>query len=64
MSKTNIDVKDKWDGKVKSLLMQGDFASLLIEEKHCVTWQSIARKVPRNVMSFAARLSTQLFSQS
>ena len=38
--------------------MQGDFTNLLIEEKKCVTWQSIARKVPRNVMSFAARLST------
>ena len=42
----NADVKDQWDGKVKSLLMQGDFESLLIEEKHCVTWQSIARKLP------------------
>ena len=52
------DIKDTWNGKVKKLLMQGDFASLLIEEKQCVTWQSIARKVPRNVMSFAARLST------
>ena len=52
------DIIDKWNGKVRKLVMQGDFASLLIEEKQCVTWQSIARKVPRNVMSFAARLST------
>ena len=55
----NEDIKDKWDAKVKTLAMQGDFAGLLIEEKQCVTWQSIARKVPRNVMSFAVRLSTQ-----
>ena len=38
--------------------MQGDFAALLMEEKQNVTWQSISRKVPRNVMAFAARLST------
>ena len=38
--------------------MQGDFAKLLVEEKQSVTWQNIARKVPRNVMAFAARLST------
>ena len=38
--------------------MQGDFAKLLEEEKESVTWQSIAQKVPRNVMAFAARLST------
>ena len=52
------DVKDKWDTRVRLLTMQGDFTNLLIEEKECVTWQSIARKVTRNVMSFAARLST------
>ena len=34
--------------------MQGDFTNLLIEEKQCVTWQSISR----SIMSFAARLST------
>ena len=38
--------------------MQGDFSALLMEEKQNVTWQSISRKVPRNVMAFAARLST------
>jgi hypothetical protein len=38
--------------------MQGDFASLLIEEEQSVTWQSVARKMPRNVMAFAARLAT------
>ena len=52
------DVKEKWDNRVRQLTMQGDFTSILMEEKQCVTWQSISRKVPRNVMSFAARLST------
>ena len=54
----NEDVKDKWDTKIQSLTMQVNFTELLIEEKQCVTWQSIARKVPRNVMSFATRLAT------
>ena len=38
--------------------MQGEFTQLLIEEKESATWQSIVRNVPRNAMSFAARLST------
>ena len=39
--------------------MQGNFTKLLVEEKQSVTkLQSIARKVTRNVMAFAARLST------
>ena len=52
------EVKELWNEKVKMLTMQGDFTGLLIEEEQSVTWQSIARKVPRNVMSFAARLAT------
>ena len=52
------EVKDNWKNKLEKLTMQGDFAKLLEEEKQSVTWQSIARKVPRNVMAFAARLST------
>ena len=54
----NEEVKDNWKNKLEKLTMQGDFAKLLVEEKQSVTWQSIARKVPRNVMAFAARLST------
>jgi hypothetical protein len=51
-------IKDKWNDKVRNLTMQGDFAQLLIEEQESVTWQSVIRKMPRNVMAFAARLST------
>ena len=51
-------VKDAWNNKVRKLTMQGEFVSLLIEEKESVTWQSVIRKMPRNVMSFASRLST------
>ena len=52
------DILEKWNNKVKQLTLQGEFTKLLIEEKNSVTWQSIIRKMPRNVMSFAARLST------
>ena len=38
--------------------MQVDLAGLFIEEEQSVTWQSVARKMPRNVMAFAARLAT------
>ena len=52
------EIKDTWNNKVRKLTMQGDFTNLLIEEETSVTWQSIARKMPRNVMAFAARLAT------
>ena len=52
------EIKEKWNSKVKQLTLQGNFTQLLIEEKESITWQSIIRKMPRNVMSVAARLST------
>ena len=52
------DILNKWNTKVEQLTLQGEFTKLLIEEQSSVTWQSIIRKMPRNVMSFAARLST------
>ena len=54
----NEEVKEKWNTCVRKLTLQGDFTKLLIEEKTSVTWQSISRKMPRNVMSFAARMCT------
>jgi hypothetical protein len=38
--------------------MQGDFTKLLIEHNESVTWQSVIRNMPRNVLSFATRLTT------
>ena len=52
------EVKEKWNNSVRKLTLQGEFTKLLIEENESVTWQSIIRKMPRNVMSFAARMST------
>jgi hypothetical protein len=52
------EVKDTRKTTVQKLTMQGDLTHLLIEEQSSVTWQSIIRKMPRNVMSFASRLCT------
>jgi hypothetical protein len=52
------DILNLWNTRIQSLVAQGDFGKLLIEEQNAVTWQSIIRKVPRTVMSFAIRCST------
>ena len=38
--------------------MQGDFIKLLEEEQECVTWKSIAHNVPKGILSFALKAST------
>ena len=38
--------------------MQENFTKLLIEEKKIVSWQSIIKKMSRNVLAFATRIST------
>ena len=48
------EIEDTWNNKVRKLTMQGDFTSLLIEEDTSVTGQSIVKKMPRNVIAFAA----------
>ena len=50
---------DKWNDKVKDLVMQGDFLNLLISEESNVTWQSTIYGVPRGVMQFAMRSATK-----
>ena len=49
---------EQWNTKVHNLAMQGDFATLLIEEKKNVTWQSIIHNIPRGVLSFALNSTT------
>ena len=49
---------DKWNEKTKQLVAQGDFLQLLISEKSNVTWKSIIYGVPKGVMEFALRSST------
>ena len=52
------EIKDTWNNKVHKLTMQGDFTKLLIEEQTSITWQSVIKHMPRNVLAFAARLTT------
>jgi hypothetical protein len=49
---------EKWNDKVKDLVLQGDFLNLLISEQSNVTWKSIIYGVPKGVMQFAMRSST------
>lgn len=51
-------VLDHWNTKVKQLTMQGQFTQLLADQKENVTWQSIIKRVPRNVLAFTLKLST------
>ena len=52
------EINTIWNDKVSKLVMQGNFTALLIAEQESITWQSIIRSMPRNVMAFAARLAT------
>ena len=53
---------EKWNTKVKDLVAQGDFLQLLISEQSYVTWKSIIFGVPKGVMEFAKRSSTNIFA--
>ena len=47
------DVDEYWREKIISLIMQGDFMSLLVSEDNCITWKSFIWSVPRGVAKFA-----------
>ena len=51
-------VKEKWNKKAQDLEIQGDFLKLLKEEDSDVTWKSYIYGVPKGVMSFAMRSTT------
>ena len=46
-------VNEFWKEKVGSYIMQGDFLSLLMEEKGCITWRSFLWDLPKGVLKFA-----------
>ena len=46
-----------WNNKVEKLTLQGEFASLLIEENTNITWKSIINNIPKGVLSFALKAS-------
>ena len=47
-----------WNAKVKKLTFQGDFLNLLIEEETNVSWKSICNNMPKGLLSFALKAST------
>ena len=53
---------EKWNTKVRDLVSQGDFLQLLISEQSNVTWRSIIFGVPKGVMEFAMRASTNILA--
>ena len=57
-----IEYLERWDEKVKSLVSQGDFLNLLISEKSNVAWKSFIYGVPKGVMEFAMRSSTNILA--
>ena len=48
-----------WSSKIRSLTMQGNFLSLLVEEDTNVTWKSYLWNVPRGVVKFAINSSLE-----
>ena len=48
---------NKWSKKAQTLLVQGEYLSMLHEQDTDLTWKSIIYNLPRRVMSFAVRAS-------
>ena len=47
-----------WNEKVQKLVMQGDFVNLVAEEKDNVTWKSFVHNLPKGLLPFALKAST------
>ena len=46
-------VNDFWKEKIGRYVMQGDYISLIMEEKNCITWKSFIWDIPQGVLKFA-----------
>ena len=55
----NNSYLDYWNEVAKTLVVQGDFLSLLAEEEQHMTWQSFRYSLPKGVLGWAARAATQ-----
>ena len=44
--------------QAEELVFQGEFARLLVEEESCIDWQGLIHSLPRGLLSFAARLTS------
>ena len=58
--KIQEDVDGYWRDKISSLVMLGDFLSLLNEEDTCVTWKCFIWSVPRGVAKFEPKRTSDL----
>ena len=47
-----------WNDKVGKLVMQGDFINLLAEEKENVTWKSMVYNLPKGILPFALKATS------
>ena len=61
-TQVQLEYLERWNEKVKSLVIQGDFLNLLISEQSNVTWKSFIYGVPKGVMEFAMRSSTNILA--
>jgi hypothetical protein len=52
------EIRQLWDDKVKTLLVQGKFLDILKIEKSCFTWKHIIYQLPRGVLQFILNAST------
>ena len=51
------DIVNYWSDRIKPLLVQGKFTSLLILENENLTWKSIIYNLPKRVLSFVVNAS-------
>ena len=61
-TQVQLEYLERWNEKVKSLVIQGDFLNLLISEQSNVTWKSFIYGVQKGVMEFAMRSSTNILA--
>ena len=52
------ETHNTWNERIRKLTFQGDFVQLLIEEQENVSWKSICNNIPKGVLSFALKSST------
>ena len=46
------EIKEKWNDKVKSLTLQGQFLEILESSRSDINWKSLMHNLPRNILQF------------
>jgi hypothetical protein len=52
------EIRNLWNTKVKTLLVQGRFLQIIQAENSCFTWKHIIYELPRGVLQFVLNAST------